>query len=257
MYFSYLFFSVGFGILILVGYGLLQWLHIPAGNLVDWLIGTASFWWLIVIVTVPWNIYFDATEVLAEAATSKEKDIPVQDKQVTYVKKVARFSLLGAIALHLLSALGLYILAKLGISAVGYASSAATLLLTGLRPAIRGYQYLATRLSAIRREIQYPREDVIELRSRVEVIEETLKTLQEQINTKAENTLVYELQQESAEMRQNWAKLRASLEQLQATNQQEHERLSRETRSAISQLSEDSEFLNHVREVIRFFKEVR
>lgn len=254
MYSSYFGFSFGLSFLILLAYGILQWLHIPAGSLVDWLIGVASFWWLLVIVTVPWNIYFDAREVLVEANASQEKDIPVQDKQVSYVKKVARLSLLGAIALHLLSAIGLYSLAVLGISAVGYASSAATLLLTGLRPAIRGYQYLAMRLSAIRREIQYPREDVVELRSRVNGIEEMLKTLQEEMKTKADQKQVLQLQQDSQEMRQNWARLRASLEQLQANNEQQHEQLSRETKSAIAQLSEDSQFLDHVREIIRFFK---
>ncbi|WP_158054511.1 hypothetical protein [Scytonema sp. HK-05] len=39
-----------------------------------------------------------------------------------------------------------------------------------------------------------------------------------------------------------------------ATNLTEHERLAREARGAIAQLSTDGQFLDHVREIIRFFK---
>ena len=46
---------------------------------------------------------------------------------------------------------------------MGYVSSGAALLLTGLRPALRAYQYIATRLSMIRQQIKYPREDVCEV----------------------------------------------------------------------------------------------
>jgi uncharacterized protein YhaN len=254
MYFSYFLYSFGLGILILLTYGILEWLHIPAGNLVDWLIGVASFWWLIFVVTIPWNIYFEAREVLAEADASVEKGILVKDKQVKYVKLITRWSLIGAVALHLLSAFGLYTLAAFGISAVGYASSAATLLLTGLRPAIRAYQYLAMRLRMIRQEIKYPREDIVELRSRVSAIEADLKGLKAQVITKAEAKTVIQLQQNSQEMRQKWAQLRANLDQLQANNEVEHQRLATDAENAISQLSEDSRFLGQVREIIRFIK---
>ncbi len=64
---------VGIVVLVLTAFGLLQWLHIPAGSFLDWVIGGASFWWLLVIVTVPWNVHFQAKEVLAEAAQSIEK----------------------------------------------------------------------------------------------------------------------------------------------------------------------------------------
>lgn len=254
MFFNYISFSISFGILILLIFGILQWLHIAAGNLVDWVIGIASFWWLIVIVTVPWNVYFDAQEVIVEAATSKEKQIPVDERQLNYVEKVSRWSIVVAIALHFLSAIGLYTLAATGISAVGYVSSGATLLLTALRPAIRAYQYIARRLSLIRQQIQYPREDVVELRYRFNIVEATVKRLEEEINLENPNSLLAKQQQESQQTRQELGRLKALLEQLQAKNQVEHEQLSRESKNAIAQLNEDSQFLDHVREIIRFFK---
>jgi hypothetical protein len=254
MFLNYIGFSIFLGLLMLLVFGILQWLQIPAGNLVDWLIGVASFWWLLVIVTVPWNIYFDAQEVIAEAAISKEKKIPVNDKQLNYAKKVSRWSIRVAIALHLFSALGLYTLAAAGISAVGYLSSGATLLLTVLRPAIRAYQYIAGRLYAIRQQIKYPREDVLELRDRVNNLEINVKRVEEQLDLENPHSLVTKQQREWQETRQELSRFKALLEQMQAKNAVEHEQLSKEAKSAIAQLTEDSQFLNHVREIIRFFK---
>ena len=249
-YVGFIGFGFGSGLLSLVVFFILQWLQIPVGNLVDWLIGIASFWWLLAVVTIPWNIYFEAVETQDEAKISRKKDIPVDTQQLSYVAKVARWSLVGAIALHIISALGLYCLAAWGISAVGYVSAFAVLLLTVLRPAIRGYQFLAFKLTNIRQHIQYPREDIVELRMRVSTLESTVKTLEKTL----EEATVKQTE-EATSIRQNVATLRAKLEELAAVNQTEHQRLAREATGAIAQLSEDSQVLNHVREIIRFWKE--
>ncbi|MBD2355153.1 hypothetical protein H6G41_11065 [Tolypothrix sp. FACHB-123] len=245
---------VGIVVVVLVSFGLLQWLHIPAGSFLDWIIGGASFWWLLVIVTVPWNVHFQAKEVLAEAAQSREKGIPVEEKQIDYVKLLAKRSLWMALALHLFSAIGLYILAATGISAVGYISSGAALLLTILRPAIRAYEYLYARLAMIRQEWQYPREDIMELRDRFSVLEQKVQHLEEQLDPEQSYSIPATQQRFSEETRRDLARIIANLEELRATNQTEHERLSREARNAIAQLSTDGQFLDHVREIIRFFK---
>jgi len=254
MFLNYLGSSFILGILMLLTFGLLNWFQIPAGNIVDWIIGIASFWWLLIIVTVPWNVCFDAQEVIAEAAISKAKNIAVDEKQLNYVKKVLRWSIIVAIALHIISAIGLYWLAAAGISAVGYISSGATLLLTALRPAIRAYQYIARRLSAIRQQIKYPREDVLELRDRFNNLELAVKNIEKKLDSENPHSLVSQQQKEWEETRKNLSYLRATLEQLQAKNSLEHEQLSKEAQNAIAQLTEDSQFLNHAREIIRFFK---
>jgi hypothetical protein len=246
--------TVGIITLVLAIFGLLQWFQIPAGNFLDWIIGGASFWWLLIIVTVPWNIHFQAKRVLAEGEQSKDKGIPVDEKQQQYVKVLAKRSLVTAIALHIISAIGLYILAATGISAVGYISSGAALLLTVLRPAISAYEYLYARLLMIRQEWQYPREDISELRSRFYTLEETVKRLEEQLNPEFPYSIAATQQTYVDETRKELARLAANVEKLRATNQTEHERLSSEARQAISQLSTDGQFLDHVREIIRFFK---
>jgi hypothetical protein len=246
--------SVGIVALVLLIFSVLQWFHISAGNFLDWIIGGASFWWLLVIVTVPWNIHFQAKQVLAEGEQSQEKGIAVDEKQQNYVKILAKRSLIIAIALHLISTVGLYILAATGISAVGYISSGAALLLTALRPAISAYEYLYARLTMISQEWKYPREDVMELRYRFETLEETVKRLEEQLNPEQPYSVAANQQGYIEETRRELARIAANLEELRATNQTEHERLSREARQAIAQLSTDGQFLDHVREIIRFFK---
>ncbi|MEH2366435.1 hypothetical protein [Nostoc sp.] len=255
MYINFFISSIaGIVVVVLAAFGLLQWLHIPAGNFLDWVIGGASFWWLLVIVTVPWNVHFQAKEVLAEAAQSTEKGIPVDEKQVKYVTLLAKRSLWVAIALHLFSAIGLYTLAVTGISTVGYISSGAALLLTILRPAIRAYEYLYARLAMIRQEWKYPREDIFELRDRFSILEQKIQSLEDQLNPEQPYSLSATQQRFSEETRRDLARIAANLEELRATNQTEHERLGREARNAIAQLSTDGQFLDHVREIIRFFK---
>ncbi|NET58421.1 MAG: hypothetical protein F6K47_20380 [Symploca sp. SIO2E6] len=246
--------SAALGLLTLLVFGLLQWLHISAGHFLDWVIAVLSFWWLLVIVTVPWNVHLEAREVLLQAEASSKQGIAVDAKQIEYVKTLSKRSLIVAMALHFLSAAGLYTLAATGISAVGYISSGAALLLTVLRPAVRFYEYLAARLAMIRREFKYPREDIMELRSRFNTLENTVKHLSNQIDLENPDSLVATQQQYSEKTRQDVASLKASVEQLAASNEAEHQRIARDAQQAISQLTIDSQFLDHVREIIRFFK---
>ncbi len=191
--------SIGIVVLVLLAFSVLQSFNIRAGNFLDLVIVGSIFEWLLVIVTVPWDVHFQAKEVLAEGTQSAEKGIPVDEKQLEYVTVLAKRSFLVAIALHLLSTVGLYTLAATGISAVGYVSSGAALLLTALRPAISAYEYLYARLKMIRQEWKYPREDILELRHRVDSIEVTLKRLEEQLNPEQPYSLAAKQQLDSEE----------------------------------------------------------
>ncbi len=255
MYFNlFLSSTIGIVTVTLLAFGVLQWFHVPAGNFLDWVIGGASFWWLLVIVTVPWNVHFKGKETLYNAEQSIEKQIPVDEKQLKYVKTLVKRSLIIAVFLHILSTIGLYTLAATGISAVGYISSGAALLLTGLRPAISAYEYLYARLTNIGRELKYPREDIIELRHRFTSIEESVRRMEEQLNPENPDSLAAKQQANTNETRKELATIKATIEELRATNKIEHERLSQESKQAIAQLSTDGQFLEHVREIIRFFK---
>ena len=205
-------------------------------------------------MTVPWNIHFKAKETLFDAEQSIEKEISVDEKQLKYVKLLVKRSLIIAIFLHILSTIGLYTLAATGISAVGYISSGAALLLTGLRPAISAYEYLYKRLTNIGRELKYPREDILELRNRFNAVEEKVFIIEAQLNPENPDSLAAKQKTHSQQTRKELATIAATIEELRATNKIDHERLSRESKQAIAQLSTDGQFLEHVREIIRFFK---
>lgn len=250
----YIGFGLGTTLLGLVIFLILQWLQVPSGNLVDWLIGVASFWWLLTIVVVPWNVYFDAKEVIVDAAISKDKQIEFDEKNLDYVKKISRWSLIIALSLHLISAVALYSLAALGISSIGYVSSAATLLLTGLRPSFRAYEYLAMRLAAIREEIKYPREDILELRNRFNQLEIKVKNIDDKFDLSDPDSWIVTQQREWSKIHQDIIHLQDNLAQFKQKNKAEHQHISEQANSAISRLTEDSQFLAQVREIIRFFK---
>lgn len=254
MYYSFISFGIGLEVLCLLAFLVLRWLQIPAGNFLDWVIGSASFWWLLVIVTVPWNIHFKSKEVLADAQESVNRGTVVDDQQIAYLNQVAQRSLLVALSLHLLSTVGLYALATTGISPIGYISSGAALLLTVLRPAVRAYEYIAMRLSLIQQTYRYPREDVYELRQQVDELRTQITAIAQRLNLEDPSSWAVQQEQQWQALRQDITRVAAHLEDLKATNQAEHDRLSREARMAIAQLSTDGQFLEHVREIIRFFK---
>jgi len=238
---------IGFGIAILAAvlFGLLRWVGIEAGSFLDWAIGVAVFEWLLVITTVPWNIHFTAKEALDEVERSRTQGITVNEEDAAYARRMAGRFFWVAVGLHIVSAAGLYALAFFGVSAIGYFGSAAALLLTFLRPVLRAAQYVFARLRAVRDTALHPREDVNELRSRVTTLEFQSETLRKNLEEQGEKL---------EELAGQNARLAAQLREQTAENLQAHERLSREARSAIAQLNTDSQVLDHVRELVRFFK---
>lgn len=240
--------------LALLTFIVLQWLNVPSGHLIDWTIGILSFWWLLVIVTIPWNIHFQAKEVVIDAEKSKKIGITVPDEPVEYVSSWVKRSLIFAISLHILSAAGLYLLASTGVSSVGYIGCGAALLLTILRPAVRAYEYLMKRLNNIQESLKYPREDVVTLRRQVNELIEKVKYLQEHTDPNHQESWAAQHKSYTEAMSKQLENISISLDALYKMNNTEHERLSKEAQQAVSQLTEDGQVLNHVREIIRFFK---
>jgi predicted nucleic acid-binding Zn-ribbon protein len=126
--------------------------------------------------------------------------------------------------------------------------------LTVLRPIVRAYEYLNARLSQIGEQVKYPREDIVELRNRSTRMEQTLNQLSDRLNLQSSNSWAAQQQELMADLRRQIAVLNAQLIEMQAKHDQDLERVSRESRQAIAQLTLDSQFVEHIREIIRFFK---
>jgi len=176
----------------LITLAVLSWLHVPIGNFSDWVVALGTFVWLTIIVTVPWNIYFEAREVINEAEESERKKIEFDKAQIPYVQRLASRALSVAILLHIASTVGLYLLAYYQISVVGYYGAGAALLLTILRPAIRLYEYISKRLSSIREQVKYPREDIDAMKFELENLKYQVQVLNDRFDTEIEDSWINE-----------------------------------------------------------------
>jgi hypothetical protein len=254
MYGSIAVFNSGLLFIALLAFGLLNWFQMPTGSLWDWAIGIGIFEWTILIVTVPWNIYFKAKAVAQTGQESQLQGINVEARQIQYASSIATKSLIVAIGLHLGTAIALYYLAISGITALGYWSSVGVLLLTLLRPAISTYEYLAARLGAMQNQFMYPREDILELRDRFQRLEDRVSQLTNQLDPNEDTSWLSQQNRRWETNREEIAKLTVSIANLKATNESEHQRLAQEAKQAISQITVDGQFLEHARELIRFFK---
>jgi hypothetical protein len=273
-------FTVGTIIIALIVFAFLQALKMPAGSFLDWLIGIGTFAWLMTVVVVPWDIYFESSEVIAEAKLSEQAKIDFDKNQLPYVRRLQRVSLIVAIILHLISAAGLYWLAVSGVSVVGYFGAGAALLLTLLRPAIRTYEYISVRLAAIREQIKYPRQDVNKLISEVEYLLALNKDLKFDLDTQepdswrnrverlltdlrdSYNEIENDLTHYKADQRNNWDKMtretRQMFEKMREDNSREYQKIADENKQNLVKLSRDGKFVDNfvenLAEIVRFIK---
>jgi hypothetical protein len=240
--------------LVLIVFGVLQWMQIPKGTLIDWITGIATFWWLLIIVTLPWNMHFQAKEVLDDVKISQEKNLKVNTVDVAYVKNIANRYLVIALILHIISAVGLAFLAYLEISPIGYWGAIMALLLMGLRPAVRMQAYIIQKLYSIKQEVYYPREDAYELRNLANELKMRLELIEYQLDGSNKDSFSTITTKELGILGDGLQKLRAQTEKLEVKNQAEHEKLSRKSEDALAKLGEDAQFLGQVRDLIRFIK---
>jgi PAS domain-containing protein len=127
-------------------------------------------------------------------------------------------------------------------------------LLTGLRPAIAGYAYVSERLRQIGQAVRFPREDIVTMRDELRSALERLAALEKALDPDEIGSPASRQSAALGELRQSYERLRLALDTAQASNAAEHARLSREAEQAVARISADGQVLDHVRELLRFFK---
>jgi len=241
--------------LVLLTFFGLQQLHMSTGHLVDWLVGVGVLWWLAAVTILPWDAHFAALHVVEQARESRALGMAVPEDSAAYAQRLAtRFKWL-AYGLHLLTALVLFLLAYFQVVAVGYPAAVAALVLTAVRPAQRAYEHLSARLRSMAHQMQYPREDVLELRNRVQSLESAVQDLTYMLDTDRESSWASNQALALTAVRQQIDRMDGRVEELARQNSRDHEALARQTTTEIARLSEDARFLNQIRELIRFVKE--
>jgi hypothetical protein len=141
--------------------------QIPADLLVTWGMGGLSLIWLLILLTLPWNLHFEAKHLLFEMQRSRERGIPVNPEREAYAVSLRDRMLKASVAAHVASAAlmagGTWLLG----GSVGYYFSGFYLLGTFIRPGFEYYSYQRRRLRQMTEEVHYPREDVVKLRADV------------------------------------------------------------------------------------------
>ena len=228
----------------------LHWLGIGAGNLIDWVVGIAGFWWLLGITTVPWNLYFAARAVQQEIVLSAQRGLDIEGSDARFVGRTARRSLWFALLLHAATASGFAVLAHLEVTSIGWTACAISVALTLARPVARMYVHIAATLRAIGRRVRYPRDDVRTVLETLELHADQLTTL----DPDRRGSWAAEVDKRASRIEAQLEQLRAGLERLSEQNAKEHRKLARNAEETVARLGEDAQFLGHVRELLRFVK---
>jgi hypothetical protein len=203
--------------------------------LLDWIMGAFCLIWLIVILKVPWDLYFQAQAVVFEIQRSQERGIAIVPGREEYVRLVR--SRLGwlAVGTHIASAGLVAAITYFTGGAVGYFFAIFYLISTLFRPAAAGYAYLSSKLRDIADEARYPREDIAEMRSRLEGHDETLGNIAEQMQRLEES-----LSREGAERETETSELRQSIHAI-----------GREFETTVSRLTDNQEIIRGIQAFVR------
>jgi hypothetical protein len=157
-----------------------------SGRLLDWVMGALCLLWLLVILKAPWDLYFQASAVAFEQERSRERSVALTPGRVEYIRTLRRRLGMLAIGAHLGSAALIAAIAFLtGERQVGYWFAVFYLVSTVFRPAVAGYAYLSRKLSAVGEEARYPREDIVEMRGRLDAAE-SLRTETDELRSRLE-----------------------------------------------------------------------
>ncbi|HEY5834862.1 hypothetical protein [Streptomyces sp.] len=208
--------------------------------------GVLSLLWLLVLLTVPWNLYFRAHTVLAEIAVSREKGMEVSRERDAEATRIARVTLRAAVAGHVLTA-GLVVAVTLVTDqATGYYWFAAFFLLsTFFRPAGAYFGQLRRRLGALLTDVTYPRDDVLELRVLVEQLRDGTKVLE----GKAE-----EQYRALAELRRTVDALGSSVYARADAVDRRVAALSREFETTVNRLTDNQEIITGLKAFLRLLR---
>ena len=142
--------------------------------------------WLIVLVSMPWNLYFAARRAVQEAAVSRERGVSVRPAIDAEARLISRRMLGLALGGHLGTAIAAAAIAYFSGSKTGYYIAGIFLLATAFRPAGAYLAHIRERIGVLTRESTHPREDVVTIRAEVDVIRQSLGDLRTELRQAAD-----------------------------------------------------------------------
>jgi hypothetical protein len=154
---------------------------VPLATLLAIGAGGVALAWLIVLVTVPWNLYFAARQVVADMAVSRERGITVRQVQEAEAGRLARRMLWLALGAHVGTAAVVAVITYFSGATAGYYFAGFYLLSTAIRPAVAYLAHVRDRIRVLTRESAYPRDDVASLKRRVDLATKAVGELREEL----------------------------------------------------------------------------
>jgi polyhydroxyalkanoate synthesis regulator phasin len=247
---------------------LIAWLAHVAGvdlsQLLSVVAGAGALGWLIVLVSVPWNLYFGARQVLAGIEASRRRDIHVEPGDEAEARRIQRRMLGFALGGHVVTALGAGLIGYLAKETAGYYFMGFYLLSAAIRPAVAYFSHLRNRIGELTRETSYPRDDVVTLRSSVDDLTATVKRLEEEL-PQATTQLAARLTGDLTHAQQRLVSDLARLEDAQATDRQaareradelgrKVDRITRQIETTLDGLSDHQELQAGLRALVRMIR---
>jgi Na+/melibiose symporter-like transporter len=144
--------------------------RVPTATLLTIAVVAVALSWLVVLVTVPWNLYFAARRAAQEMAVSRDRGITVRADYDDEARRISRRMLRFALGGHVGTAIAAAVIASASGNKTGYYVAGIFLLATMFRPASAYLFHVRERIGVFTRESMQPRDDVITLRERMDEV---------------------------------------------------------------------------------------
>jgi hypothetical protein len=141
--------------------------RVPTATLLTVAVAVVALSWLVVLVTVPWNLYFAARRASQEMAVSRDRGITVRPDYDDEAKRISRRMLRFALGGHVGTAIAATAIAYASGNKTGYYVAGIFLLATTFRPASAYLFHVRERIKVFTRESMHPRDDVVTLWERM------------------------------------------------------------------------------------------
>jgi hypothetical protein len=153
---------------------------VPLEEILSLFLGALCLLWLILLLTVPWNLYFQAHALIHEIRTSRDRGIDVPAEREPEARRIASRMRWFAVGSHLVSAALVALITYLSDGAIGYYLAGLYLVSTFFRPAGAYFGYLRDRMTTMLQDVKHPRDDLIETLRRLDSLKADLEALHDE-----------------------------------------------------------------------------
>lgn len=205
---------------------------------------------LVGVVRLPWDLVFEARNVLARQESSKRRGLEVDAAEVAFAKASASRALVLAIGLHTLGAvLAFFARGFLG-DELGLVLAVAFVASMALRPIHAFYVHTRVRLGLAAREAEVPRQDAVSLADSIRALELRLRELDQTRETERE-ALREQLAVIETRAREDAGAWRKSA----SVTDEKLERVLRELERTVEKTQQSAEVLAGIRAFVRLVRE--